>query len=358
MGKKKLRLVQNGLVALGFLASTAMGGVPYQIAYSVCSALNPPQAVTSQISSGEFASDIDVLNLVSCYETFFPKVTPETLAEVVERELQRNNWCKTDDVKINPNDYCEVSFEMTAQYYSEENLAKGPLGRFSATETFVCDKSGMRVVVFDDTQGNAVIYFQGLVDIAKEYDDTLGPLIKPVREKMNAGLKFADEIIERNGYNDVILCGLSGGGGVAQHVTLASKHFDKIQKCVTFNAEGQSWLYKLINVSQIQSRQHKIRNYANENDLVFVLFPQVGSEIVLRDNLERSSNLTYDGLKSAHHPYSVLDGQAKFRAFTGEGKHVPLNRAAVEVGRNLPAAGAVAALAFRRRKNRLNRGNR
>ena len=356
--KRSMKLVKNGLVALGFVVSTALNGIPYQIAYSVATALNPPTAVTSEAQGSEFASDIDVLNLVSRYETFFPDVSPERLDEIVGRDVARNYWSKTDEKKVDPSEYCEVSFEQTAQYYAEVNLAGGPLGRFRASETFVCDKSGMRVAVFDDSQGNAVIYFQGLVDIAKEYDDTIGPLVKPIRKKMSAGLEFTDDIIARNGYKKVILCGISGGGGVAQHVALASKFFDRIQKCVTFNAEGQSWLYKLGNVKQIQSRQYKIRNYANENDLVFVLYPQVGSEIILKDNFSRGSDLRWEGLKSAHHPSSVLDGETKFRTFTRKGAGRGLNRAAVEVGRNLPAAGALAALAIGRKKKMRKQLNR
>lgn len=119
-------------------------------------------------------------------------------------------------------------------------------------------------ILFEDSDGNAIVTFRGTVEEKYEWGDNIAGLNRSDTYAQKEALNYINGLP----YDDITVVGHSKGGNKAQYVAITS---DKVSRCVSMDGQGFSKEFLEKYRDEIIKNAHKIKNYSLSTDYVHVL---------------------------------------------------------------------------------------
>ncbi len=172
-----------------------------------------------------------------------------------------------------------IDDEGTLTILNEMNAASDDFKALRITE--VVNSEGIRGACFENTAGEGTVVFRGTGGGYQSWvDNILGGYQKDTAMQKEA----ADFINQQCGrYSNLTVAGHSKGGNLAQYVTVMCGN--QVDRCVSYDGQGQSRNFILSNSEKVRQAQEKITSISAHNDFVNILLTGIaGREIFVQNN--------------------------------------------------------------------------
>ncbi len=183
---------------------------------------------------------------------------------------------------IDPSKLPQASGGMTGQeievLFQEMNCASDEFRSLTVTE--IVNEDGLRAACFENSVGEGTVIFRGTGGEYQAWaDNMLGgtQTDTPIQKR-------AAEFIQKDcaRYHNLTVAGHSKGGNLAQYVTV--KCNDQIDRCISYDGQGQNTHFIRSNLADVRTAQKKIKSISAHNDFVNILLTSIAGRRVFVRN--------------------------------------------------------------------------
>ncbi len=218
------------------------------------------------------------LLLLSNYLYMDSSVTKGTIAEALA--VYKNTAGEFDVERLRSSNIGgKMSAEDAVELFTEMESASDYFRNLEAVQTI--DEGGIRGVCFAESGGqDATVVFRGTGEKYHSWaDNVYGEYLSGTDMQRLAADFVRDQCCV---YEDITVSGHSKGGNLAQYVTVVCP--DKVDRCVSYDAQGFGASFLSENEELIQAATPKISSISAYNDFVNILLTPIAGRRIFVEN--------------------------------------------------------------------------